>query len=30
MQVDLSHLLPRNVVDDFWFYQGSGTIPPCS
>lgn len=22
--------MPRNVVDDFWFYQGSATIPPCS
>lgn len=28
--INLGKLLPRNMVDDFWFYLGSMTIPPCS
>lgn len=30
IMIDLRHLLPANIVDDFWFYEGSNTIPPCS
>lgn len=30
INVDLSYLLPKNVIDDFWFYVGSITIPACT
>lgn len=30
MNVDLSHLLSREQLFDFWFYLGSATIPPCT
>jgi len=26
----LRQLIPTNVIDDFWFYLGSITIPPCT
>lgn len=28
--IDLRYLLPTNIIEDFWFYEGSNTIPPCS
>lgn len=30
INVDLRQLLSINVIDDFWFYLGSVTIPPCT
>ena len=27
--LSLGHLLNNNAPFDFWFYQGSTTIPPC-
>ena len=29
IQVDLRSLVPKNVINDYWFYNGSPTIPPC-
>jgi carbonic anhydrase len=28
--VNLAELIGLNMIDDFWFYLGSATIPPCS
>lgn len=30
INVDLRQLLPINIIDDYWFYLGSITIPPCT
>lgn len=30
MNVDLSHLLFREDIFNFWFYLGSITVPPCT
>lgn len=30
INVDLRQLLPINIIDDYWFYLGSLTIPPCT
>lgn len=30
IQVDLRYLVPSNVIDDYWFYLGSATIPSCN
>ena len=29
IQVDLRPYVITNVIDDYWFYSGSPTIPPC-
>ena len=30
LEIDLSPYLTKNIIDDFWFYLGSITTPPCT
>lgn len=30
ISVDLRYLIGKNVIDDYWFYLGSSTIPGCN
>lgn len=30
INIDLRYLISKNVIEDYWFYSGSPTIPGCT